>query len=486
MSAPPNPGIPSNPKRPRLSVGRLIDDFFVLATGQFLAKVFGFLAFAWLARMLTLEDYGAVETAVGMAAIGAVALEMGTGSIGVRRIAQKESRPHVVLGSVITARLLLAVVIAPALAFSYAALTAQSMPDGLFWLFAVSLLAFPFNHNWFFQSQEKMAAAGFGQTLKMGVFLLAIHFLAPAQNGVLQVGVAEIIAVATMALWYSALAFRRLRPHRPVYDLNSGAALLRESGPLGGSAVVNAAGQYIPLVIVAAVSTAAETAEFGASQRLIVSLITFSFVYYFNLYPLLARRLVEDHGALRSIVTASVRVTAWIGVLVAVALWAAGPFVMKLVFGDEFAGAGPEFGILAWGGAITLASGNARWLLVTGQRQTSLFAAQCVGAATIVILCFVLTPIWGGVGAAVACLCGAVVLWGVAHWRTFGLPVRASLTGNLPAAGAAAGVVALLTIMNVGQLERALIAISAVALGMALDREWRVSIKVLARAKSSD
>lgn len=468
----------------KISLGRLIDDFIVLSTGQFLAKVFGFLAFAWLARILTVADYGAVETAVGMAAIGAVAIELGTGSVGVRRIAQKEASPSAVLGAVISARLLLAVAIAPVLGLAYAVLTARSMPDALFWLFAASLLAFPFNHNWFFQSQEKMAAAGFGQTLKMGAFLLAIHFLAPESNGVLQVGVAEIIAVSAMAIWYSALAFRELRPQRPAYSLAGGVATLRESGPLGGSAVVNTASQYVPLVIVAALSTPAETAEFGASQRLIVSLITFSFVYYFNLYPLLARRFVDDADGLKEVVAASVRVTAWVGVFVAAMLWAAAPLIMRIVFGNEFAGAGPEFSVLAWGGALTLASGNARWLLVATHRQASLFWAQCAGAATIFVLCALLTPKMGGTGASIACALGAAVLWLVAHLRTRGLPVRAPLADNIPAAIVAVATIAALTIMNAGLVERAAAAFAAVAGGMVLDRRFRASVRVLARAKS--
>lgn len=476
---------PASPtKRFRFSVGRLIDDFIVLATGQFLSKIFGFLAFAWLARILSVADYGAVETAVGMAAIGAVALELGTGAVGVRRIAQSESNGAGVLGSVIMGRMLLAIAIAPLLAISYGAMTASTMPDLLFWLFAASLFAVPFNHNWYFQSQERMAIAGFGQTLKMGVFLLAIHFFAPERNGVIHVGYAEIAAAFSMALWYSALAFRRLRPSRPQYSVGEGVALLRESGPLGVSAFVNTVAQYLPLLIVAALADNVETARFAASQRLVVSLITFSFVYYFNLYPLIARRLAEDPASLHRIMSASVRVTAWAGVVACAMLWSLAPLIMRLVFGEEFGAAGEEFGVLLWSGALILASGNARWLLVAGKRQGSLLAAQILGAATIIGFCFILTPVLGAAGAAIASNAGALALWGVAHWRTKGLAVRPSLTDNLPAAAAAFGVVGALTILKPSLPIGAAIAALIVFGGMALDRKLLQSIKVLSRAKS--
>lgn len=485
MNDQPKPDPPSRPKRFRFSVGRLIDDFIVLATGQFLAKVFGFLAFAWLARILSVADYGAVETAVGMAAIGAVALELGTGAVGVRRIAQRESNGARVLGSVITARLLLAIVIAPILAVSYGAMTASSMPDMLFWLFAASLFAIPFNHNWYFQSQEKMTIAGFGQTLKMGVFLLAIHFLAPERNGVVEVGYAEVIAAMTMAIWYSMLAFQRLKPGRPHYSVDDGVKLLRESGPLGVSAFVNTVSQYLPLLIVAALADNVETARFAASQRLVVSLITFSFVYYFNLYPLIARRLADDPGALGPIMSASVRVTAWAGVASCAMLWSLAPLVMRLVFGEEFRAAGEAFGLLVWSGGLVLASGNARWLLVAGKRQGSLLAAQCVSAAVILGLCFVLTPSFGAVGAAAASVAGALALWIVVHLRTRGLAVRPGLADNLPAAAAGIAMIGALTILKPDPLIGAAILGAILLAGMVLDARLLQSIKALARAKSA-
>lgn len=471
-------------RRRRFSVGRLIDDFIVLATGQFLAKVFGFIAFAWLARMLTIEDYGAVETAVGMSAIGIVAIELGTGSVGVRRIAQREAAPGQVLSSVVVARLIIAAVIAPILAVGYAVMTSAGMPDLLFAAFAVSLFAFPFNHNWFFQSQEKMAIAGFGQTLKMGVFLLAIFLLAPDRNGVLRVGVAELIAVSAMAVWYSLLAHRELGPLRRRSSLRDGLLLVRESGPLGASAVVNTAGQYFPIVIVAAFSTSVETAEFGASQRLVVSLVTFTFVYYFNLYPLMARRIVDDRAGLADIMGASVRVTAWVGVMGAAILSALAPLVMGLVFGEGFERAGSEFGLLAWNGALILGSGNARWLLVVGQRENSLLAAQSLSVVAIILFCLLLTPKFGAVGASIACIVGSIVLWIVAHWRTRGLPVQAPLLGNAPALVAAILAIAAGLLWRSAPMAAGAAAFGIVAAGMILDREFRSSIRILARAKT--
>lgn len=479
----PPASVKAKPKR--FSFGRLIDDFIVLSSGQFLSKIFGFIAFAWLARALSADQYGAVETAVGLAAIGAIALEMGTGAVGVRHIAQSNSRPAEVLGDVILVRMVLAAIIAPALAIFYITVTKTDAPDALFWLYAASLFAIPFNHNWFFQAHEKMGVAGFGQTVKMAIFLGAVFLAAPQKNGVTYVAVAELAAAFALALWFASFSYYQIKPELPKFEIRRAVRFFRESSQLGASSFVNALAQNLPVLVVASVANGAEAANIGAAQRLIISLMTFSYVYYFNLFPLFARRLVDDHDALKKIIVASEKVTAWAGVVAASLLWSLAPQVMSLIFGAKFESAGLEFGFVAWSGAIVLASGNARWLLIAGKRQGSLLAAQLVYAGLILCIGFLLAPTLGGEGAAIACLFGAIGLWIVAHARTAGLPVRPQLKANIVPALTAAAVPIALTFIEGAALARAGVTILLLGAGVLADRRLPGALKTMMAAKSA-
>lgn len=474
-----------NAKPKRFTFGRLIDDFIVLSSGQFLSKIFGFIAFAWLARALSADQYGAVEAAGSLAAIGAIALEMGTGAVGVRHIAQSNGRPAEILGDVILVRIVLAAIIAPALAVFYITVTKTDAPNALFWLYAVSLFAIPFNHNWFFQAHEKMGVAGFGQTVKMAVFLIAVFLVAPQKHGVTYVAVAELTAAFALALWFVSFSYFQIKPELPKFEIRRGIRFFRESSQLGASSFVNALAQNLPVLVVASVANGAEAANIGAAQRLMVSLMTFSYIYYFNLFPLVARRLVDDHAALRNIVFASEKVTAWAGVAAASILWSVAPQVMSLVFGANFKDAGVEFGFLAWSGAIVLASGNARWLLVAGKRQGSLLAAQLVYAGVILCIGFLLAPAHGGQGAAIACLFGAIGLWIVAHVRTAGLPVRPRLKANIVPALTAAAVLIALTLVEGEPLVRAGMTVLLLGAGVLADRRLPGALKTMMAAKSA-
>lgn len=472
------------PKK-RRGLGRWLEDLLVLSAGQLLSKTFGFIAFAWLARQLTLEEYGALETAVGMSALGIIALELGTGSAGVRRISQKDGAATETLGAVMLVRLVLAVVLAPLLALTYVEFTKSDAFDMLFWIFAFGLFAMPLNLSWFFQSQEKMFVAGFGQTLKMGVFLAAAVAVSPKEHGVIPVAYAELAAVAAMALWYAVFAARWLKSLRFRESAAAGARMFKESATLGLSSFINALAQYLPLLIVAALADDRETAKFGASQRLVISLATFSYVYFFNLYPLISRHLAQDHAALDRLLSASGRVATWTGVAVCGLLSAAAPFLMPLIFGEGFKAAAGEFAVLVWIGASMLALGNAKWLLTAGQRQASLLAAHVITVAVVAGLCFLLIPRLGGVGAAIACNAGFLAQWAAAHWGTRGMAVRPRVSDNLAPVAAAMIIIIALTGLKPEPSVAIGIVVAVVVFGIALDRKFLPSFRTLVHAKSA-
>jgi len=62
-------------------------DLSVLVGGQIAAKLIGFLAFAYLARRLDPEAYGSVEFIIGLAGLFSTMVDLGLGTIGIRRAA---------------------------------------------------------------------------------------------------------------------------------------------------------------------------------------------------------------------------------------------------------------------------------------------------------------------------------------------------------------------------------------------------------------
>ena len=70
------------------SPAQVVRDFLALSGGELLAKLAGFAAFAYLARTLGPEHYGAVELAVALVMFFSLVVDFGFGSIGARELAQ--------------------------------------------------------------------------------------------------------------------------------------------------------------------------------------------------------------------------------------------------------------------------------------------------------------------------------------------------------------------------------------------------------------
>jgi O-antigen/teichoic acid export membrane protein len=423
--------------RDRVAGAKAATDLAILAGGQLASKVMGFFAFALLARLLTPAEYGSVETVVGMVAIGHMVIEFGSGTLGIRRIAGKSASIEDTASSVASARLMLSLAVAPLLTLGYAVIAGEHIPLALIVLFGASLFASTLKLDWLFQAVDRMEMAAIGVMIKMAVFFFVILAWPLEQFSVVTVGFAECASMALMALFF-VIAQR----HTFGFNLNlsrqkDGLRLLRASAPLGLSAFATTVAQSVTLLLVQALSAPEQAGEFGAAQRVVVSLITFSWLYYQNIFPVLTRQIVQNPEEAQRIVNSSDLFVAWSGVIIGIFLGTAAQPLMRLAFGEALAQSATEFSVLAWCIPVTLASGSARWLLIAQDRQKSQFTVQFVGAAVTLGLTALLAPKWGGLGAAIAMLVGAIVVWILATAFVRSCAVRPALRNMLLPAVAA-------------------------------------------------
>ncbi len=256
---------------------------------------------------------------------------------------------------------------------------------------------------------------------------------------------------------------------------------------MSGAQLVAALNLYAPTFLVGTLVGGSETAWFGASHRVVISLSIFGVIYHFNLYPTLTRQLAGGaRRDLEAVVRASYRTVAWVSIGGALFLMLFAKVLLSLAFGNRFVAAAPTFEILVWFLPISLLSGHARWLLVAGGRQVFVLLGQLTGAVTTVLLGVPLIQRYGAPGAAATMLGAAVALWIATHLfavRAIG-PVPGVRPMVVPAALAALICVAVQR-LGLGPWVGAP-AGAAVFLGLAvlLDRRLLPDLRLLAQVKS--
>lgn len=394
---------------------RLIRNLLALVGGDTLSKLLLLIAFASLARALGPAGFGVVEVVVALSAFFAQLADLGVGAVGARAVARDPRAVRDLAARVPAARIVMACAAVP-LAIGIAPLVADdARAAALAALFALGFPALALSPRWLLQGRERMAWVATGQALHAIVFVVGVLALVRSADDLLVVGAVEAAAMIATATLFAAIQHRQLTPFRLDFGSRGLRHLFREGFPVGLSQLAWTANQNLPPVLVAILVGSAAVGTYGAAQRIVLSLVAFSFVYHFNLFPALSKSLAESSGSFESLWRTSMRVTSWssIGVAMGVTLFA--DSLCVLVFGDRFGESAGPLAVLIWALPLHFLSGHARWALIAAGHQRVVLAAQVAGVAATVGIGLFAIPRLGALGAAAAMVVSAAVVWGVAQ-----------------------------------------------------------------------
>ena len=211
---------------------KLLRDLASLATGQLTSMAISFAAFAYLARVLDTESYGAVEYAIAVAALAAILIECGAGTIGVRELGKTKENARQMAADIPVARMLLALLIVPLVGLSVLVTDLSAEAQVLVWLFALSMFAAPLKQDWLLQGFERMSQASFALPIRTLVFAVGVFLFVQTTSDVIIIGFVEIASVTAMSVFFLWAQHRWTVPfsftgsiRKPLYFLREGAAV---------------------------------------------------------------------------------------------------------------------------------------------------------------------------------------------------------------------------------------------------------------------
>jgi O-antigen/teichoic acid export membrane protein len=382
---------------------RLLRDLLSLFGGQSVSMVLGFLAFAYLARTLGAAAYGTLEFAISLAAFAAIVIECGAGTIGVRDLARAPHRKADLAMMVMFARLLMAAFVIPAAMVIGMANVEGPAARTLIVLYAASLVAAALKQEWLLQGVERMSLAALAQPIRTAIFAGGVFLLVGRGTDLQVIGWIEIAAVMAVTGYYMFIQSRFVTAPGWGWGMADVLRLLRDGLSVGLANILWALMNFLPMFLLVTLHPDdAQPAWLGASQRIVLSLLTASYIYHFNLYPVMVRTLENDRAAWQRIMHASTHLIAWVGTAVALVLTIFASDIMGFVFGEEFVGGALALTILAWIFPLRLQTGHARWSLVATGAQNQLLLAEALGAVTLAVVAFLAIPPLGAAGAALA------------------------------------------------------------------------------------
>ena len=422
-----------------------------LSIGDLLAKIFSFLAFVYLARVLGVEDYGTLEFA--RAALVYVLL---FGDLGLELWATRQAARNVDLamlaGRVIPLRALFGSITFLALLGLLAILPAWGRAKTLVLIFAVMLVVQAMSLRWVFMGVQQMRQVALALVLAQSLFLAGTLLAVRAPADLYRVAVVYLVAELAAVGWLLWAFSRYSGGLHFRFTLRGAGATVWAALPLGAASGLALMSFNFDSLLLGMLQGPVAVGEYGAAYKPVTVLLALPLTYFGGLFPVLSRTWADGPAAFDSVVRRSLLLAAAFAVPVGVGGTFVAASVIDLLFGVRYAAAVPALQILVWSAVLVMLRGTLRQgLNAAGYAAVDL---RCAGLATgfNVLLNLAVIPVWGLMGAAGATLASEVVWLTVAThafkrhvvvvhmWRALMRPVAAgavmavamALTSPLP------------------------------------------------------
>lgn len=399
----------------RITGNTLIRNALAMSWMQLATFLLPLLTLPYLARVLSDEQFGLVMFAQGFSILLGVLVEFGFGGSATRQASVNRDDPRSLAklaSSVLGAKLLLAMLTILACVLAYVMVTdLRHHPS--FLVFAwIAAVAYGMNPGWYFMGIERAVVASIAQ-LSARVLSAALTFVLvqEANDGwlVMALYAAGAVWASGIISWmmYRQIPLRAPGLRASVDQVRSATTLFISSGALALYTSAN-------VVILGLFVSPSTVAHYGAAERLLRATIQMMLIIGSVVAPRVAHLHSIGKGErARDLLRGSVLVTGGGGLLGGLVLAAIAPWLVGLVYGDDYDDSATVLRVLVLilpiFGVTTMLTGG--WMIALHMDRAVLRVTLRAGIVNLV-LGLTLTPLFGVIGLAAAVVIAEAVALG--------------------------------------------------------------------------
>ena len=374
------------------------------------SRLLGFVATAYLARVLGTSEFGLVS--VGFAILGYAALLASPGLhiLGTREVSATTDPRRSLANDLNSLRVVLAIGSVVLAALIGALVFGLSRHWLMAVLFAASALPLAWSLDWYFQGKGRIVATSAAKVLMYGVYILLVLALVRSPGDALWTPVAFWTANALSAMVLFGLFQKEVGGGVWSWNPSGWKRLLKESLPLGLSSALTQTIANLPVLIAGALLTMHETGLFSASMKLLFFVLMIDRVFNIVFFPAISRYRELGEGLFRQLAAVGLKAMFAITFPVTVLGVAFAPTLLELVYGPAYV---DGTSVLRWlfpYFLFTTTNTVLMSVLYADRRDKDVLRALAGGTAVLIVLCMGLSLVWHGDGAAVGMSVGEGVI----------------------------------------------------------------------------
>jgi O-antigen/teichoic acid export membrane protein len=371
---------------------------------QILRIIAGLFVGIWVARYLGPGQFGVFSYALAFTAIFGSIAKLGLDGIVVRDLVNEPEKRDVYLGTAFWLKLVGAFITLGVVAFA-TLFTSNDLTTNLYIFIIASGMIFQSFEVIDFYFQSKVLSR-FVSLCKMTQLLLSsllkVYFVLTGADLFWFVAV-SLVDQATLAVTlYIAYRYQKIGSFYRYFDLMTAKILLKDSWPLILSGLVVMIYMRIDQVMIKEMLGEREVGLYSAAVRLSEAWYIVPMIITSSLFPSIvsAKKVSEElyYERLQRLYTFMV----WMAIGIALPMTFLSDWIVTLLYGNAYREAGQVLLIHIWAGVfVSLGVASGKWFL-SENLQSLAFYRTFSGAIINIILNFVLIPIYGLIGAAIA------------------------------------------------------------------------------------
>ena len=371
---------------------------------QMLRMIAGLLVGIWVARYLGPEQFGVFSYAIAFASLFSSIAKLGLDGIVVRDLVREPEQRDSYLGTAFWLKLGGALIMLGAVALATQFTSSDRLTNLYILIIASGAIFQSFDVvDFYFQSQVLSKFVSICKMTQLLISsLLKLYFIFTGADLIWFVLVTLVDQLTLALSLYFAYRYQKLGGFYRYFDVTLAKQLLKDSWPLIFSGLVVMIYMRIDQIMIKEMLGEREVGLFSAAVRL-------SEVWYFipmiitaSLFPSIVNAKKRSEELYYTRLQRLYTIMVWLAIAIALPMTFLSDWLVTLLYGEAYREAGQVLMVHIWAGVfVFLGVASGSWL-ISENLQWIAFYRTFSGAIINIILNFVLIPIYGLIGAAIA------------------------------------------------------------------------------------
>jgi O-antigen/teichoic acid export membrane protein len=397
---------------PWMNIHSLFKNMSAFIFSNITGMLISFITGIYLARILGAVSYGQISFAIAITTLFYYMTDFGTNMYSTTQVSSGKENLLTAIETIYPLKAALAMIgfiIICIIAF----IAVPKNNQLLVILYGASVFPVAMGLDWIFQATGMTKYLGISKLLYTGSMFIMVFLFVTSPEKIILVPIFQFAGLL-LGIISLLLVFRKLHYH-PMFkfEISKWPMVLKKSFPFGITGVMTMVAWYVPFIILQYISGNEMLGYFTAADTLISALIAIYGWYFYCIYPVFVQSI---HNA-QMIQNYSARFVFGTITPICIGGCLLSNQIISFIYGDAFTLASPllilmliSLWFLEWNQIYIFGIFSIGKQTIT----TRIFAIQCIGT---IILSFMLIPLFGAVGAALAAIGCEIIALPLFYWE---------------------------------------------------------------------